>query len=165
MNEASLAIILKDGQLLLTQRKDVPVWVFPGGGIERGEKPEEACLREVYEETGLKARIQRKALFLKPVNRLASETHVFLCEIESGEPQLSNETRQIAYFPLDKLPPHFFWPHQRWLKEALASTSCRERELKEINYCNLLLYFLKHPWIFCRFLKTFVARSAESKSL
>lgn len=34
------------------QRGDT-VWNFPGGGIEENESPEEACIREVREETGL----------------------------------------------------------------------------------------------------------------
>lgn len=31
----------------------VPLWKFPGGGIEAGETPEEAVSREVHEETGI----------------------------------------------------------------------------------------------------------------
>jgi 8-oxo-dGTP diphosphatase len=38
------------------QRGDI-VWNYPGGGIEPGESPEEACIREVREETGYKIRI------------------------------------------------------------------------------------------------------------
>jgi ADP-ribose pyrophosphatase len=33
------------------------VWNYPGGGIEAGESPEEACIREVKEETGFDIRI------------------------------------------------------------------------------------------------------------
>lgn len=36
----------------LVQRGAI-VWNFPGGGIEEGETPDEACIREVKEETGL----------------------------------------------------------------------------------------------------------------
>lgn len=39
-------------KLLLVKRRDVPVWVFPGGGIEKGETPERAVVREVFEESG-----------------------------------------------------------------------------------------------------------------
>jgi len=39
-------------QVLLTKRRDVPVWVLPGGGIERNENPEDAIVREILEETG-----------------------------------------------------------------------------------------------------------------
>jgi 8-oxo-dGTP diphosphatase len=50
----SQALIINDGKVLMVRqyvkRGDI-VWNFPGGGIE-GESPEEACIREVKEETG-----------------------------------------------------------------------------------------------------------------
>ena len=39
-------------EVLLIKRRDVPVWVLPGGGIEKSESLEEAIIREVLEETG-----------------------------------------------------------------------------------------------------------------
>ncbi|WP_328804081.1 NUDIX hydrolase [Paenibacillus glycinis] len=38
------------------ERGDI-VWNFPGGGIEDGESPEQACVREVAEETGFQIKI------------------------------------------------------------------------------------------------------------
>lgn len=35
-------------------------WCFPGGHIEKGETPEEAAVREVYEETGVKCKAIKK---------------------------------------------------------------------------------------------------------
>jgi len=36
-------------------------WCFPGGHIEQGETPEEAAVREVLEETGIKCKAVSKA--------------------------------------------------------------------------------------------------------
>ena len=47
-------------EVLMVQRRDIPVWVLPGGGLDKGEAPEEGTLREVLEETGYKTAIVRK---------------------------------------------------------------------------------------------------------
>jgi 8-oxo-dGTP diphosphatase len=48
------AVIFKDDKILCAQRgteKALPLlWEFPGGKIEKGEKPEEALKREIQEE-------------------------------------------------------------------------------------------------------------------
>ena len=54
-------VYLTDGRLVLVQRKHAPYkgwWALPGGGVEVGETVEQACIREVREETGLKIQLQ-----------------------------------------------------------------------------------------------------------
>lgn len=46
------AVIVKDGKVLLNYIKKFESYEFPGGGIEAGETPEQAMIREVAEETG-----------------------------------------------------------------------------------------------------------------
>lgn len=46
----------KNEFLLLHRTEDFDVWEFPGGKIEFGQTPEEAALRELKEETGIKAK-------------------------------------------------------------------------------------------------------------
>ena len=43
------------GELFVGQRKDsdIPAWQMPQGGIDKGETPEGAALRELWEETGI----------------------------------------------------------------------------------------------------------------
>ena len=55
----SVLVLNKKGEVLVTQRQDLLIWVFPGGGIERGESLEQAAKREVEEETGIKIKIKR----------------------------------------------------------------------------------------------------------
>ncbi|HMC75745.1 MAG TPA: NUDIX hydrolase [Vicinamibacterales bacterium] len=50
------AVVLVDGRVVLVKRTHEPLkgaWNLPGGGVELGETLEEACAREVLEETGL----------------------------------------------------------------------------------------------------------------
>jgi len=44
----------------ILKRKDMDIWQFVAGGGEGSECPEEAALRECFEETGIQARIYRK---------------------------------------------------------------------------------------------------------
>ncbi len=47
----------RNKKILLVHHKKFNKWVQPGGHIENGETPEEAALREVYEETGVKVQL------------------------------------------------------------------------------------------------------------
>jgi 8-oxo-dGTP pyrophosphatase MutT (NUDIX family) len=54
---AAYALLQRDDEVLLTRmssRTRIPGrWTLPGGGIDHGEDPKQALVREVYEETGL----------------------------------------------------------------------------------------------------------------
>jgi 8-oxo-dGTP diphosphatase len=47
------AVVVDDGRVLLSRYAGDGRWSLPGGGIDFGEHPREALLREVHEETGL----------------------------------------------------------------------------------------------------------------
>lgn len=57
----SVAAVVRDaaGALLLQRRADNGAWELPGGGIDPGEPPALALVREVWEETGLVVRPRR----------------------------------------------------------------------------------------------------------
>jgi len=58
---AAYAVILRDNCVLLSRLAPylAPTerWTLPGGGIDFGEHPRDAVVREVYEETGLHVRV------------------------------------------------------------------------------------------------------------
>src|SRR5690349_6285080 len=43
------------GRLLLVRQRYTPGWHFPGGGVDRGEPPAKAIVRELREEVGLQS--------------------------------------------------------------------------------------------------------------
>lgn len=55
------AVIIKEGKLALIKRirESEEYYVFPGGGAEPGELPEEAAAREVLEELGIEVKVGR----------------------------------------------------------------------------------------------------------
>ena len=58
---AAYAICLRDGQVLLARFIGAQPhhWTLPGGGVEHGEDPADAVLRELTEETGYTGRLVR----------------------------------------------------------------------------------------------------------
>ena len=84
------AIILKDGKILIAQRKPDDhlggYWEFPGGKREPGETIEECLVREVREELGVEI-LPEKLLTVKdhiyPGKTL--RLHFYFCKWSSGE--------------------------------------------------------------------------------
>ena len=55
------AVVERDGAVLLARwiGSDPPRWTLPGGGLDHGEDPRDAAIREVEEETGYKVELRR----------------------------------------------------------------------------------------------------------
>jgi 8-oxo-dGTP pyrophosphatase MutT (NUDIX family) len=139
--------------VLLIERRDVPVWVLPGGGIEPGETSEAAAIREILEETGFHVKISRLVGAYTPVSRLAKPTHLYECAILSGAPTPSPESRQVRFFPLTALPPLLPPPYPEWIADALQELPAPiHRPLASITYSALFRYSLSHPLLVLRFL-------------
>jgi ADP-ribose pyrophosphatase YjhB (NUDIX family) len=148
MKKSTIAIIFNDTktELLLIKRRDVPVWVLPGGGLEENEVPSEGAVREALEETGLTVKIERQVADYQPINRLAAQTYTFECSVIDGNLTRGAETRDIQFFPLNQLPSTFFFVHQEWVNDALRyEPFLISRKLDSVTYSRLLFHFIKHP--------------------
>lgn len=77
-------IILKNGSVALIERcrEGSQYYVFPGGGMKKGESPQEAARREVLEELGLVVQIGR---LIAEVFFDGQRQYFFLAEIVGGE--------------------------------------------------------------------------------
>jgi len=93
----SAGIIMNGEKVMLIHRlnQGKEYYVFPGGGVEKGESPEEAASREIGEETSLKAKIGK--LLYHHVYDDDTEQFFYLCRYLSGEPKLgeANEAREM----------------------------------------------------------------------
>lgn len=143
------------GKVLLIKRRDIPIWTLPGGGIEQGEDPETAVIREVEEETGYKVRVSRKVGEYYPPNKLTSYTYLYECAIVSGTPTIGLETKEIQFFSFDQLPHLTPPPYPEWILDTLSSYPYPIlKKLSGVNYVLLLKTFMMNPSIVIRFLLT-----------
>ena len=104
---ASAVLTSKQGNILLHKRRDNLQWSLIGGGMEYGESISETILREIKEETGYDAHIEKMiGIYSNPKHVIAySDGEVrqqfsicFHCIIDSGEGEISNESIQLRFF-------------------------------------------------------------------
>ena len=79
---AGIILIEEDKVALIERhRAGLDYYVFPGGGVDEGETPEQAAIREAMEELGLEVRIKQKVAVLH--FELSTQVY-FLVERVSG---------------------------------------------------------------------------------
>jgi 8-oxo-dGTP diphosphatase len=59
-SEAAGGVVVRDGEVALVHRPRYDDWSLPKGKLDPGESFEQAALREVEEETGLRCRLGRE---------------------------------------------------------------------------------------------------------
>lgn len=92
-----------DGQWLLARHKDRYTWELPGGHIEQGETPDDAAVRELYEETGASGGMTRIGDYGVERDGSIRCGALFLCDVSALDPLPGNsemaEARLFAHLP------------------------------------------------------------------
>jgi ADP-ribose pyrophosphatase YjhB (NUDIX family) len=116
---AASAIVLDEaGRILLHKRTDNEYWSIPGGAMEPGETIAETIVREVREETGIEASVEKLlGVYSNPrhvsvydggeVRRQFSVC--FLCHAVGGELRTSTESSEVRFVEMAEtgdLPIH-----------------------------------------------------------
>jgi ADP-ribose pyrophosphatase YjhB (NUDIX family) len=103
---ADAAIFNDEGEILLMERADASGWCLPCGWVEANERPFDAVIREVREETGLEVTVKqlvgvftRKASAKNGPHTMVAVVH--LCRIVGGELMLSHEGSALKYWRLE----------------------------------------------------------------
>lgn len=100
----AFAIIFDNaGCVLLCHRRDMDLWTLPGGGMESGELPTDAVIREVKEETGLDVTIGRLIGVYGKQDR-DDVVFAFTCNVTGGQLTETDESDACRYFALDDIP-------------------------------------------------------------
>ncbi len=113
------AVVLQGDRVLLIKRTSPRVWELPGGGIEEGETPTTAIVREVHEETGIQVRVERE---LGVYQRLGFRPHdgiVFVCTPVGGALTAGEETLAVRFFPTTQLPLGLLPWYREVIQDAL----------------------------------------------
>ncbi|MDF2540437.1 MAG: hypothetical protein K0S47_155 [Herbinix sp.] len=106
IRNAVRAIIYQDNKIALMRSKKIGEYKFPGGGIELGESHEDALVREVLEETGLKVIVTsihpygfiheiRKDLYAEYI--FEQYSYYYTCEVSSEKAETNLTESEINY--------------------------------------------------------------------
>ena len=119
---AALGIVFKSNTILLVKRNIEPhydKWSLPAGYINFGESPENAIVREVYEETNIKIKV--KSLIGSNFNEKSKV--IILCykaEYVSGKIEIGEECKDVRFFDLNKLPKLPFKNDDQLIKSSMS---------------------------------------------
>lgn len=110
------AIVLRAGahgeEVLLVQRTDDGSWTPVSGIVDPGEDPHATAVREVAEETRVRAEVERlvwltvtEVVTYPNGDQTQYLDHVFRCRWLDGEPEPGDdEAQRAAFFPVNALP-------------------------------------------------------------
>lgn len=119
MNKKQITIVVaiirnENGDILLARRNEPELkyahdkWEFVGGGIEFGETPEEALIREAKEEAGVEIEVVK--LLPKIFDEIFKDkTHVIIlsyeCKITHGKLKIvtDHEIAELKFVPLSEV--------------------------------------------------------------
>ena len=98
-----------DGEILLVQRADSGIWLYPTGWADVGYSAPEVVVKEVLEETGIDVEVVRLIAVLDGLrvgmSRIPLYSLVFQCRPVGGELKAHPlECADVGWFPLDRLP-------------------------------------------------------------
>jgi len=112
----------EQGRVLLCHRRDIDIWNLPGGGMESGELPIDAVIREIREETGLEVAVDRLVGVYGKVDK-DDLVFSFVCRIVRGELTETEESSESRYFEIAHLPSNTAPRQVERIHDALKAES------------------------------------------
>jgi 8-oxo-dGTP pyrophosphatase MutT (NUDIX family) len=117
-------------------RHGAEIWVLPKGHVEPGEQDAAAAEREVYEETGIRGRVERKLGDVRYVytwegERVFKIVSFFLLRPVEGRlgelpPGMEIEVEEARWLPLDEAPRRLAYTGEREMAERARRTLANE---------------------------------------
>ncbi|HYF61977.1 MAG TPA: NUDIX domain-containing protein [Herpetosiphonaceae bacterium] len=131
-------------QVLMVQRKHWPYadhWAIPGGFVNMDESLETAARRELMEETGVHDLYMEQLYTFgepgrDPRTRVISVAYFALIRSEEQTLQVSEESNDVRWFPVDELPEPLAFDHDKILRFAI------DRLRSKLEYTTLAFQLL-----------------------
>ncbi len=132
------AVANDEGELLLIQRADSGVWLYPTGWCDIGYSAPEVVAKEVEEETGVQVRVERLIGVLDGMrlgaSRIPLYSLLFLCRATGGELRAHPlEVRDLGWFSRHALPAGTLGA-ERWGEPVFAAI---DGEFRDVYYDDL----------------------------
>jgi 8-oxo-dGTP diphosphatase len=120
--EAAGGVVVRDGLVALVHRSRYDDWTLPKGKLDPGEGFEEAALREVEEETGLRCRLGRELAPVRYTDHKGRDKLVryWLMEVEDGEFAPNDETDELRWLEPGEAAALLSYDRDRELLGALS---------------------------------------------
>lgn len=117
--------------LLIRENYGRRYYGLPGGAVEPGETPEQAAVREIYEETGVRARVRRLVGIYAWRMRDRWIGHIFLCVAEYVPVTfvVTPEIAEAGWWQPDALPRPINNSARLAIADALAGNFGVQREI------------------------------------
>jgi 8-oxo-dGTP diphosphatase len=115
---AAGGVVVRDGKVAVVHRPKYDDWTLPKGKLDPGESFEEAALREVEEETGLRCRLDRElpgATYHDAKGRLKLVRWWRMEPVEEHGFEPSDEIDELRWVPLDEAEDLLDYEHDRRL--------------------------------------------------
>lgn len=142
--DSARSIIIRNGKIAMIHSQKYDYYKFPGGGIENGENPIEAMIRETQEEAGLIVipetikeygyvhRIQKSDY--NPSECFVQDNNYYLCDAVGGlvSQNLDDYERQESY-QLEYIEPALAIEKNRRVKESPYNQMMFEREARVLE--------------------------------
>lgn len=122
-------VVIQDDKILLGKRTDSGEWGLAGGGIDPGEEPYEAAVRELHEEFGiLEPNIQFYGVAPSPINPFKGKDSSEGCSIDYFV-EYPKDVIVVVKLQLHEMS-EYKWVHKdKVLEENLFSSSRLSLEL------------------------------------
>ncbi len=142
--DSARSIVIRNGKVAMVRSLKYDYYKFPGGGVEEGESPVEAMIRETREETGLVVipetvreygcvhRVQRSDV--DPAERFVQDNYYYLCDASDGlAPQDLDDYEAEESYRLEFVDPAEAIRTNRAVKESPYNPVMFEREARVLE--------------------------------